>query len=132
MITRKKYIINEPRTIYGFITSDGYEFASEREAIIHEDSLIPIRKIEDYYLSLSTLDEGGAYCYKITEEADLEYLQAKQWNHNGQYEYNGPGWYLTIRHSGGDYNDTYEVIKVDDYKTMLEDDLSNIKYLTNS
>jgi hypothetical protein len=132
MITRKKYIINEPRTIYGFITSDGYEFASEHEAIMHEDSLIPIRKIEKYYLSLNTLDEGGACCYKITEEADLEYLQAKEWNHNGLYEYNGPGWYLTIRHDGGDYNETYEVIKVDDYKTMLEDDLSNIKYLTNS
>lgn len=132
MITRKKYIINEPRTIYSFITSDGYEFTSEREAIMHEDSLIPIRKLEDYYLSLSTLDEGGAYCYKITEEADLEYLQAKEWNHNGQYEYNGPGWYLAIRHNNGDYDDTYEVIKVDDYKTMLEDDLSNINCLTNS
>ena len=53
MITRKKYIINEPRTIYGFITSDGYEFTSEREAIMHEDSLIPIRKIENYYLGVS-------------------------------------------------------------------------------
>ena len=132
MITRKKYIINEPRIIYSFITSDGYEFTSEREAIMHEDSLIPIRKIEDYYLSLSTLDEGGVYCYKITEEADLEYLQAKEWDHNGQYEYDGPGWYLVIRHNGGDYNETYEVIKVDSYKTMLEDDLSNIKCLTNS
>ncbi len=132
MIKSKKYIINEPHTIYSFITSDGYEFTSEREAIMHEDSLIPIRKIEYYYLSLSTLDEGGADCYKITEEADLEYLQAKEWSHNGQDEYDGPGWYLAIRHDGGDYNDTYEVIKVDNYKIMLEDDLSNIKCLTNS
>ena len=118
------------KTIY--VCEDGQEFENKHEAQKHEDNLIPSRKIEEYYLTLDSMDSGGGYCYRITEAEDLKYLNAKEWNYHGEFEYEGPGWYLAIFHDGGDYYDTYEIIKVDTYKELLENDLENIKYLTSN
>ena len=113
-----------------YVCKDGREFDTREMAQLHEDSLWTPRKIEEYYLNLEGMEVSGL-CYKITEEDDLNYLQAKEWGHYATFDYIGPGWYFAIFHDGGDYHDSYEVVKIDQYKAMLENDLKEIQYLTS-
>jgi hypothetical protein len=129
MITRKKYIINKPKIVYGFVTSDDYEFTSEREAKLHEAQITPEREVKEYSMYMDTLGEHMTFYY-IKEEADLEYLNIKEWSYNGSYKFSGPGWYMVYKNSGGDYDDEYEITPVEPFRKNLETDLQGLKYLT--
>ena len=115
-----------------YICSDGMEFEIESDARAHEDSLIKKREIKMDYIELNSLDCYGAYCYYITEEDDLKYLEVTSWAHNGFYKYKGPGWYMAIKYDGGDYSDSYEITLVEDYIHPLEEDINKLKHLTSN
>ena len=130
MITSKRVKKEVYDTVY--VTEDGREFKSRRDAQKHEDSLIAERGVPWVYTDFINTLENSVFCYNIRSEEDLKYLQAKEWNHNATYTYDGPGWYLVQHFDGGDYDDYYEIIKVDEYIDMLERDLKQLKDLTNS
>ena len=112
-----------------YITDDGKEFINKREAEMHELKLKPERQIPKHYIELLAADDY-AYCYKIESEDDLKYLQQKIWLQNAYYHYDGPGWYIAIRHYGGDdYPDDYNVVSVKYYSSQLEADLNTLKEL---
>lgn len=130
MITSKRVKKEVYDTVY--VTDDGQEFSSRREAQKHEDSLLAERGIHSEYLGFMHTFDTYITCYEIKSEEDLKYLEAKEWNHNCTYTYDGPGWYIEKKIDGGDYADSYEIIKVDDYIEELEIDLKQLKDLTNS
>lgn len=111
-----------------YITSDGKEFTYKREAEQHEVKLMPEKQIPTCYIELLTTEDYG-YCYKIESEDDLKYLQQKVWFRNAYYHYDGPGWYITIREDGGDYDDTYTVFSVKHYINNVQHDLNALKEL---
>ena len=109
-----------------YITSDGKAFTSKRDAEKHEVELMPEKQIPKEYIELLTTEDYG-YCYKIESEDDLKYLQQKVWLQNAYYHYDGPGWYIAIRHDGGDYPDSYDVFSVKRYLSLLESDVNTLK-----
>lgn len=109
-----------------YVTSDGSTYLSYKEAQRHEDSLIPNRPMTRTYCSLEN-DDTTVDLILIKSNGDLEYCQAKEWYHNASIEYDGPGWYIVFRHSGGDYDDTYDVLKLDNYISTLQKDIKNLK-----
>lgn len=130
MITSKKVKKEVYDTVY--VTEDGKEFSTYREAQKHEDSLLAERGIPWIRTEFINTLDNSCDCFNIRSEEDLRYLQAKEWNHKGSYSYDGPGWYLAQRYDGGDYDDYYEITKVDEYIEMLEADLKQFKNLTKS
>lgn len=127
--TRKKTYEKEYAV---YVTEDGAEFDSKYKALYHEISMQPERDIPWYYIDFETLDDIGADCYYIKDESDLKYLFVKQWDQHASWAYSGEGWYMAICHAGGDYPDSYEIVKLDEYKKMLENDLAQINDLTKS
>lgn len=116
-----------------YITSDGKKFNDKNAAERHEkEMLMPEREIESQVISLDTQDYFFTTCYNIQNEDDFYYLVVKKWKHNYSGDFKGPGWYLTFRHDGGDYDDSYDIIKADEYLAILENDVNIIKNLTNS
>lgn len=119
----------ESYTVY--ITSDGKEFTNQRLARNHEDRLMPRRNISTDYVHLHTYDDDeiGCYCYKIESEEGLKYLNATEWEHNAFWDYDGPGWYVSFQHNGGDYADDYSVSHIQSYIDYLKHDLSVLEEL---
>lgn len=115
-----------------YMTSDGKKFNDKNAAEQHEkEILMPEREIESQVISLYTQDYF-TICYNIQNEDDFYYLVVKKWKHNYSGDFKGPGWYLTFKYDGGDYDDSYDIIKADEYLTILENDVNIIKNLTNS
>ena len=127
MITQKEKTYT--KTVY--VTSDGSEYLSYREAQHHEDSLIPNRALTRASCYLINQDET-VDLIKIKSNDDLTYCQAKEWEHNANIEYDGPGWYIVFTFSGGDYHDTYNVLKLDNYISSLQTDIKNLKNTTTN
>ena len=119
MITKKEKTYT--KTV--FVTSDGSEYLSYREAQIHEDSLIPNRALMRAHCYLVT-EEQTVELIKAESNDDLMYCQAKEWKHNANIEYDGPGWYIVFIFYGGDYDDTYDVLKLDNYISTLQTDIN--------
>lgn len=111
-----------------YITSDGKAFTSKQDAEKHEVELMPEKHIPKNYIELLTAEDYGC-CYKIESEDDLKYLQQKIWLRNAYYQYDGPGWYIAIRHDGGDYEDDYDVFSVKHYIQNIQHDLNALKEL---
>ena len=126
MITRKKYIINEPRTIYSFITSDGYEFESEREAKRHEAQITPQREIKQEYIYLES-ESKNKIIYLLNSEEDIMYLKTIHYDQNWSYTYEGPGWYILDLENGGDYKDMCYLQKVSSYAKVLSETLAQLQ-----
>lgn len=110
-----------------YITTDGKEFDTPREAKEHEDTLLHERQIPNTHVLFDSLDVDGAYIYKIESEEDLEYLNATVWYHHAYWTYKGPDWYIAIRNDGGDYYDDYNVLSVKHYLSLLESDINKLK-----
>ena len=126
MITRKSYTVNEPRTIYGFITSDGYEFESEREAKRHEAQITPKRNLKEKYIYLS-LENINKTIYWLDSEEDLTYLKIIHYDQDWSCTYEGPGWYILDLEDGGDYRDTCHLQKVSHYAQLLSETLTQLQ-----
>ena len=125
MIKKKRYIINEPRTVYGFITSDGYEFISEQEAKIHEADITPKRDIKMDCIQM--IDNEDILLYHLNTEDDINYLQTVNFDKKWTCSYNGPGWYVVDIWPGGDYDDEYYLQKVDNYVNLLSQNIEKLK-----
>lgn len=110
-----------------YVTSDGKEFDTQREAEKHEAELLPKKEIPRHYIVFDFLDSG--YAYKIESEEDLEYLTIHEWNYNAYYTYTEPGWYIAFRHDGGDYPDDYDVFYLKNFLSDLESDVNKLKNL---
>lgn len=117
-----------------YITSDGKEFKYKGDAQRHEEKIsMPERSIPCKTVTLHTQDDFyNTFCYNIQNEDDFHYLEVKEWKYNYYGKFDGPGWYLAFRHDGGDYDDDYDIIKLDEYLAQLEEDVENLKDLTNS
>ena len=126
MITRKSYTVNEPRTVYGFITSDGYEFESEREAKRHEAQITPKRNLKEKYIYLP-LEDINKTIYWLDSEEDLTYLKTIHYDQDWSCTYEGPGWYILDLEDGGDYRDTCYLQKVSHYAQLLSETLTQLQ-----
>lgn len=110
-----------------YITADGKEFTTPREAKEYETILLHKRQIPSHYVNFDSLDVEDACIYEIESEEDLKYLNVTEWKHNAYWTYKGPDWYIAIRHDGGDYPDDYDVFSVKHYLSLLESDVNKLK-----
>ena len=111
-----------------YITDDGKEFTNKQKAEKHEAELLPKKQIPNYYLGFNIIED--AHVYKIESEEDLEYLAATEWKEDTSYwTYDGPDWYIALRHDGGDYPDDYNVLPVKSYIRGLQYNLNALKEL---
>ena len=84
--------------------------------------------------SIELPDETWMKVFNITCKEDWDYLYYTEWEQNTFCdEYTGPGWYGSIKHDGGDYADSYEIITIDeDYFNKYETFIDDLKHLTFS
>ena len=128
MITEKIVTKVVPKKIY--VTSDGKEFESKFYANRHEYEIMPERNFQQATFSLD--DETTAVCYKIENIDDYRYLSAKKWDISTTNSYVGPGWYMSVRQDGGDYNDWYEVTYLPNYFNNLKEQLQAVEKILES
>ena len=110
-----------------YITADGKEFNTPREAKDYETILLHKRQIPSHYVIFDSLDVEDVCIYKIESEEDLKYLNVTEWYHNAYWTYKGPDWYIAIRNDGGDYPDDYNILSVKHYLSLLESDVNKLK-----
>ena len=126
----REKITNIQKTFY--VTGDGKEFESFIKAKRHEEELtLPERQIETKCIEIKT-EDCWPNCYNIKDKEDYRYLMIKVWKHNAMGEFTTPGWYIAFKTDGGDYPDSYYVIKAEEYMATLQADIEEIKHLTNS
>ena len=111
-----------------YVTSDGKEFDNPKTAEKHEAELLPKRQIPSKYICFNAID-SDAYVYKIESEEDFNYLIQKELDGYVHGIYDGPGWYIVFRNSGGDYSDSYYAFYVKNYLSELESDVNKLKEL---
>ena len=126
MIKKKSYTINEPKTVYGFITSDGYEFTSEREAKCHEADITPKRNIKINRVQMP-IDSEDIILYQLSTEDDIDYLRTVNFDKEWSCNYEGPGWYVATVWPGGDYDDEYYLQKVNTYVDILSQSITKLQ-----
>lgn len=126
----------EPNVSYKpvYVSIDGTHHYDRASAIRHDAIVLSgTRYIEQTSIELPD-DETYIHVSKITCKGDWDYLYYTEWEQNifGD-KYTGPGWYGFIRHDGGDYADSYEIIKIDsNYFKKYEDYIKELKDLTLS
>ena len=131
-IEREEVPVTNFRIIY--IAQDGTRYYSRSAAIAHDAAIFAnTRKVKQDGLFLPD-DETYMRVFNITCQEDWDYLYYTEWEQNifGD-DYTGPSWYGSIRHDGGDYYDSYEIIKIDsNYFRKYEDFIRELKQLTSS
>lgn len=118
-----------------WVADDGTEYAYRSNAIRHDAELMlnnNYRKITRDGIMLPD-EDGYMDLYFIKDEDDWKFLYYTEWEQNtiGE-EFTGAGWYGSIVHDGGDYPDTYEIIKIESYLHKQEVYLQELKHLTSA
>lgn len=117
-----------------YISKDGTHHYDRASAIRHDAiALSGTRYIEQTSIELPD-DETYMHVSKITCKEDWDYLYYTEWEQSILYgDYTGPGWYGSIMHDGGDYTNSYEIIKIDsNYFKKYENYIKELKDLTLS
>lgn len=130
IIKREKVPATNYQTVY--ISQDGTRHYSRSAAIKHDAALFAnTRTVKSNGLFLPD-DETYMCILNVTCQEDWDYLFYAEWEQNifGD-KYTGPGWYGSIWHDGGDYPDSYEIIKIDSaYLKRYENFINELKDLT--
>ena len=111
-IEHEEVPVTNYKTVY--VSQDGTRYYNKSAAIAHDAAIFAnTRKIKQDGLFLPD-DETYMRVFNITCKEDWNYLYYTEWEQSifGD-KYTGPGWYGSIWHSGGDYDDSYEIIKID-------------------
>ena len=117
-----------------YVSQDGTRYYNRYAAVAHDaDIFADTREVKQDSLFLPD-DETYMYVSNVTCPEDWNYLYYTEWEQNiSGDKYTGPGWYGSIRHDGGDYADSYEIIKIDsNYLKKYEDFIEELKHLTSS
>lgn len=117
-----------------YISVDGTRHYRKVDAIRHDaTALASTRYVEEKGIFLPD-DETYMRVFNITCQEDWDFIYYTEWEQNIFCDkYTGPGWYGSIRHDGGDYADSYEIIKIDsNYFKKYEDYIKELKDLTLS
>ena len=127
----------EPNVSYKpvYVSIDGTYHYDRASAIRHDTvALAGTRYVEEHDIFLPDDDTTYMRVFNITCQEDWDYLYYTEWEQNILYgNYTGPGWYGSIHHDGGDYADSYEIIKIDsNYFKKYEDYIKELKDLTLS
>ena len=132
-IEHEEVPVTNYRTIY--ISQDGTRHYSRSAAVAHDAAIFAnTREVKHSGLFLPD-DDTWMIVFNITCQEDWDYLYYTEWEQNISYgtEYTGPGWYGSIKHDGGDYDDDYEIIKIDsNYFQKYRDFLNVLNNLTSS
>ena len=132
MQVKYESVINS-RPVY--VSIDGTHHYDRASAIRHDAvALAGTRYVAESSISLPD-DETWMRIFNITCKEDWDYLYYTEWEQNipNWEKYTGPGWYGSIQHDGGDYADSYEIIKIDaNYLKKYEDFIKELKQLTFS
>jgi len=131
-----RYEIREVPTVEKqmyYIADDGTEFRSQRECADYEfQQEVNKRQLE--WKSCQELRYGlPSKLWYIKSKDEFIWLSKTEWCHasiDGYYK--KEGWYIAIRHDGGDYYDEVEVIPFDEYIAEFEKDLNELKNLTSN
>ena len=129
-IERELVPVTKYETVY--VAQDGTRFYDRASAIRHDAiTFAGTRCIKQDSIELPD-EETWMRVFNITCQEDWDYLYYTEWEQNifGD-KYTGPGWYGSIRHDGGDYADSYEIIRIDeDYYNKYETFIYDLHHLT--
>ena len=132
IIKREEVPVTNYQTVY--ISQDGTRYYNRSAAVAHDAAIFAdTRSVIHDGLFLPD-NETYMRIFNITCQEDWDYLYYTEWEQNifGR-KYNGPGWYGSIMHDGGDYPDSYEIIKIDStYLKQYENFINELKNLTLS
>ena len=131
-IEHEEVPVTKLKTIY--ISQDGTRYYSRSAAVAHDAAIFAnTRKVEHDGLFLPD-DETWMRVFKITCKEDWDFLYYTEWEQNVLGDkYTHPGWYGSIMHDGGDFPNSYEIIKIDsNYFKKYENYIKELKDLTLS
>lgn len=118
-----------------YVSIDGTHHYDRASAIRYDAvALAGTRYVAEHDIFLPDDETTYMRVFNITCQEDWDYLYYTAWEQNIFCDkYTGPGWYGSIRHDGGDYADSYEIIKIDsNYFKKYEDYIKELKDLTLS
>lgn len=130
---RKKYIQKQVTDVV-WISDDGKEHSSRYSAVQQDAAIIYNKGKRDIPSTGISLPDDEYYMdlYFIKNEEDWKYLNYTEWEQNSTGDkFSGTGWYGVICHDGGDYTDSYEIIKIGPYIKKQEIYLQELKHLTS-
>ena len=122
-IVKKQIYVQVPKMMESYMSSDGYEFANRAECERHEHTLgfkgikvveTAINELNDFY------EENPMILYKVESEDDWNILVERVWFYRqSEKAYPGPGLYLAVQESCGDYPDEYTIYEYDEYMANI-------------
>jgi len=122
-IIKKQVYVQVPKTLESYMSSDGFEFADRSECETHEMALgfkgvkvveTAVKNLNDFY------EENPMILYKVENEEDWNILVERIWFYRqSEKTYPGPGLYLAVQESCGDYPDEYVIYEYDEYMANI-------------
>ena len=114
-----------------YITSDNKEFEHLLDAQLHEAKLqLNRRSIKKISIELFDTEEP-ANIYYVSSPEDFQYLIDTELFEFSIADYIMPGWYLVVKHSGGDSFDWHEVHYMPRYLASLKSWIKEVEEKIN-
>ena len=114
-----------------YIASDGKEFSRKIDAQTHEAELVMNSRNIKSYSILTCENEDFAELFYLPSLDDFKYINDTKWFKQRFDDWKQPGWYISIRHDGGDCPDWYEIYFLPEYIENMEDWIRTVKHLTS-
>lgn len=127
----REILTTEHKTYY--IADDGTEFTSQRACEDYEYKQERDKRNIQWYACESIAEEMPAKLWYIRSDEEFEWLKKTEWAHTYvDGEFSKEGWYIAIFHDGGDWRDTHEVYRLDNYIDYYQQKIQEIIDLTKS
>ena len=114
-----------------YIASDGKEFLNISNAKLYEAQLMMDNRHINTASILTCENEELAELFHLKSFDDFKYINDTKWFKQNLDDWKQPGWYISIRHDGGDYPDWYEIYFLPEYIENMEDWIQTVKHLTS-
>lgn len=126
----REKVVTEQYNVY--ITSDGNEFLTMSKAYEHERQLnLKAHDIKEILVRTCD-DDYAAHLYHFNSYQDFKYMGDTEWDASYTCKWADPGWYLVVRHDGGDSPDWFEInympYYLDDIKSWIKDIEEKMSY----
>ena len=114
-----------------YIADDGTEFKTQYACEDYEYKQERDKRKIQWYACESIAEELPAKLWYIRSEEEFKWLEKTEWAHTYVYSnFSGEGWYIAIRHDGGDDRDAHEIYPLREYIQHYENKIQEIIDLT--
>jgi len=114
-----------------YIADDGTEFTTQSACEDYEYKQERDKRKIQWRACESIAEEIPAKLWYIRSEEEFKWLEKTEWAHTyADGKFSEEGWYIAIRHDGGDYRDDHEIYPLYEYIQYYQKKIQEIIDLT--